>query len=158
MGVFVCFCLLCNMKAFVFVFVVFCLFALFNACNSNSDCASDEYCERDFNCNGQGVCTTTPQACVEIFAPQCGCDGNTYENDCFAHTVRVSISAAGGCGSDDIFTTLSPLSPSARSAANDDDDDDSNSSNDDDDDDSSNSLGSRLAWAGAAVVLFLAFL
>merc|ERR1712137_876876 len=144
MGVFVCFCLLCNMKAFVFVFVVFCLFALSNACNSNSDCASDEYCERDFNCNGQGVCTTTPQACVEIFAPQCGCDGNVYENDCFAHAVRVSIASAGGCSSDDIFTTLSPntANPSTFSTNNDDDDDSSSSSSsNNDDDDDSNSLG-----------------
>lgn len=119
-----------------FLFLV-CLAFVAHACTSNQDCNNDEYCERDYNCNGIGVCTETPEVCILLYSPVCGCDGETYGNDCNAHGSGTSIASAGSCDS----PKTSNQNPNA-----------------DDSDDGSNSLGSRIAWAGVAVVLFLAFL
>jgi hypothetical protein len=44
-----------------------------------------------------GVCEPIPEFCIEIFAPVCGCDGQTYDNSCFAAGAGVSVSAEGPC-------------------------------------------------------------
>jgi hypothetical protein len=51
-------------------------------------------------CNGAdlpGVCKITTKLCSEIYSPVCGCDGQTYSNDCFRVGARVQLDHTGAC-------------------------------------------------------------
>jgi|GEM_PF-2858098 len=41
--------------------------------------------------DASGTCAPIPEACYEIYAPVCACDGNVYSNDCFAHANGTSV-------------------------------------------------------------------
>jgi len=64
-------------------------------------CGDNSYCEFDVGgcgASGQvGVCTARPEVCAEIFAPVCGCDGETYGNACEAAAAGFSIRSQGTC-------------------------------------------------------------
>ena len=45
----------------------------------------------------QGTCEPLSRRCPEIFAPVCGCDGTTYDNDCFRKAAGVAKDHDGAC-------------------------------------------------------------
>ncbi len=63
--------------------------------------ASGEFCKLPIGvCDPTspfGQCAPVPQACPLYWDPVCGCDGNTYGNECEADMARVSILHHGPC-------------------------------------------------------------
>ncbi|TDI48924.1 MAG: hypothetical protein E2P01_04375 [Acidobacteria bacterium] len=49
--------------------------------------------------DGSGVCEPIPDVCTEEYDPVCGCDRNTYSNDCHRKMARVQKDHDGECES-----------------------------------------------------------
>ena len=63
-------------------------------------CTSDEWCDFPGNSCGEadsGTCRQRPQACPNGGEPVCGCDDQTYANECIAHSKGVDIQYKGQC-------------------------------------------------------------
>lgn len=68
------------------------------SCGANSQCKEGFYCQKKTgDCNGKGKCVEKPFACLDVWIPVCGCDGNTYSNDCYAAANGVSVAYDGEC-------------------------------------------------------------
>lgn len=66
----------------------------------NFACPSDMYCNLKDGCGGldeEGVCKSRPLTCKVDVKTVCGCDGETYSNECFAAAKGISIRSEGRC-------------------------------------------------------------
>lgn len=64
-------------------------------------CGEGRWCEvPDGQCGDNpvsGTCAARPEGCPRIYDPVCGCDGETYSNDCIAAAAGVNIDSRGEC-------------------------------------------------------------
>jgi hypothetical protein len=73
-------------------------------CQTNADCGNLQYCKKaDGKCGGSGTCEARGITlfCVQTVDPVCGCDGQTYNNGCYAMKAGASIDHKGACTCDD---------------------------------------------------------
>lgn len=65
------------------------------ACEQGAFCVLDVgVCEE---ANAEGTCWPIPLTCDVQDTPVCGCDGQTYANDCLALQAQVNIASNGEC-------------------------------------------------------------
>ncbi len=72
------------------------------ACTSNADCEATELCATGLCEGGVGRCLTRPTTCDDtVTSLVCGCDGRTYQTECFASQAGVRLATRGPCDCED---------------------------------------------------------
>jgi len=64
------------------------------------ECDPGLYCAFKADCGATdagGICTKKPTMCTKIYAPVCGCDGQTHGSACTAAAAGVSVAKKGEC-------------------------------------------------------------
>jgi hypothetical protein len=62
-------------------------------------CPWDYYCHTPpGECDADPVCMPRPEGCLAVWDPVCGCDNNTYSNECYAAQAGVSVQYFDACG------------------------------------------------------------
>jgi Kazal-type serine protease inhibitor domain len=80
------------------VFIIFAAPQCPTVCLTDRACNADSFCARALGaCTGFGFCVVMPEACIDVWDPVCGCDGQTYGNWCEAFAVGANISTEGEC-------------------------------------------------------------
>jgi hypothetical protein len=73
----------------------------YQACSSDADCGPSAFCP--FPCSippGDRmvrICESILSGCPKNISYVCGCDGQTYQNDCFRQQARVALQHTGAC-------------------------------------------------------------
>jgi hypothetical protein len=64
-------------------------------------CDDKLWCEHsEGQCNvadASGTCIKAPEVCTQDYQPVCGCDGETYGNDCMRKAAKVQLDYGGEC-------------------------------------------------------------
>ena len=66
-------------------------------CPDGQVCDIDTCFDDSLSAAAGGVCVDKPEACYEIYAPECGCDNKTYSNDCYRLMAGVGKAYDGMC-------------------------------------------------------------
>lgn len=69
--------------------------ATVTTCTSDTDCTVGFCFKNSCEPTAEGTCETKPPFCLVIGDGVCGCDGNTYTNECLAKKAGVSIDPTG---------------------------------------------------------------
>ena len=67
------------------------------ACPAGKFCATSTRSQRCPGEKTKGVCRSVPSVCTHIYAPACGCDGQTYASACQADSAGIAVAYEGPC-------------------------------------------------------------